>query len=513
MEHSGSTLTVWMETAARPDFFPHLVHDTSADVVIVGAGIAGLTTAYLLGREGKSVVVVDSKLIASGETERTTAHLASAMDDRFIELEKMHGEHGAKLAAESHAEAIALIERIVREEGIDCGFERVDGYLFSPTGGARRLLEEELAAAHRAGLADATLVERVPLRTFNTGPAVRFPNQGQFHPTRYLSALANAIVRNGGSIHAHTHVVEVAGGDHACVRTATGQVITAGAIVVATNSPINDRVVIHTKQAPYRTYVVGFRVRRGEVPTALYWDTDDPYHYIRLTKGTDADHDILIAGGEDHRTGQANDAEERYQKLERWTRERFPVEDVVYRWSGQVMEPVDGLGFIGRNPMDRDNVYIATGDSGQGMTHGTLAGLIITDLISGRENRWAKLYEPGRNAGVRDLAEFVKDGANMALQYAKWLLPGDADGEEAVPRGTGAVIRRGAGRIAVYRDDEGHLHECSAVCPHLGCVVSWNQGEKSWDCPAHGSRFDAFGKVLNGPAKADLEPIHVAAHT
>jgi glycine/D-amino acid oxidase-like deaminating enzyme/nitrite reductase/ring-hydroxylating ferredoxin subunit len=513
MEHSGNTQSVWMATATRPDFAP-LARNTSVDVVVVGAGIAGLSTAYLLGREGKSVIVLDGGPILSGETERTTAHLASAMDDRFMELERLHGVEGSRLAAESHAAAIALIERIVREESVDCGFERVDGYLFAPAGGARRFLEEELAAAQRAGLTGATLIDRVPLTTFNTGPALKFPNQAQFHPLRYLSAVANAIVRNGGHIHAHTPVDTIEGGDHAFVRTVAGNVIHARSIVVATNSPINDRVVIHTKQTAYRTYVVGFRISRDLIPTALYWDTAEPYHYIRLAPGpAGGDHDVLIVGGEDHRTGEPDNAEARYRRLEQWTRERFPAGEVTFRWSGQVQEPVDCLGFIGRNPMDRDNVYVATGDSGQGMTHGTLAGLIITDLIIGRENPWARLYDPARSSGTRDLGEFVKDGVSMAMQYAKWLTPGDTDTEDSIPRGSGAVIRQGAHKLAVYCDEEGHLHECSAVCPHLGGIVSWNAGEKSWDCPVHGSRFDCFGKVMSGPAKEDLEPVHVSAKT
>lgn len=495
-----------MATSTVPDFAP-LQKDTMVDVVVVGAGVAGLTTAYLLGREGKSVMVLDAGPILSGETERTTAHLASAMDDRFVELEAIHGQEGARLAAESHAAAITAIERIVREERIECGFERVSGYLFAPSGGSRHLLEAELAAAHRAGLTDAELIERVPLKTFNTGPAVCFRNQAQIHPLRYLSALAGRIVVEGGSIHAHTHVVDIEGGENAHVRTADGRVVRAGAVVVATNSPINDRVVVHAKQAAYRSYVVGFRIQRGSVPAALYWDTDDPYHYVRVAQDADGEHDVLIVGGEDHRTGQENDAETRYRRLEQWARERFTTGDVVFRWSGQILEPVDCLGFIGRNPMDRDNVYVATGDSGQGMTHGTLAGLIITDLILGRVNAWERLYDPSRSSGVRDMKEFMKDGVSMAMQYAKWLTPGDAAKESDIPRGGGAVIRHGAGKVAVYCDEEGRLHECSAVCPHLGGIVSWNQAEKSWDCPVHGSRFDCFGKVIAGPAKGDLEPM------
>lgn len=509
MDHSGTSRSVWMETAERPDYAP-LDHNGEIDVIVVGAGIAGLTTAYLLGRGGRSTIVLDAGPVASGESERTTAHLANAMDDRFTELERLHGLHGMQFAAESHGAAIDQIAAIVRDEQIECGFERLDGYLFAPPGGLRDALEDELAAAHRAGLTEAALVRRAPLRGFNTGPALRFPDQAQFHPLRYLAGLARAIVRDGGMIHAHSQVVEIEGGHRARVRTAAGYALFGKAVVIATNSPINDRVVLHTKQMPYRTYVIGARVPRGEVPRALYWDTADPYHYVRLADDGNGG-EILVIGGEDHRTGQDDDPAARYSRLERWARERFPIEDVTYRWSGQVMEPVDGLGFIGRNPGGQDNVYVATGDSGQGMTHGTLAGIILTDLIAGRPNRWAELYDPARKSGARDPIEFVRDGANIARQYARWLTAGDVEDAAQIPAGCGAILRRGGGKIAAYRDEAGELHECSAVCPHLGGIVSWNDAEKSWDCPVHGSRFDALGKVVNGPAKSDLAPVRVPA--
>lgn len=502
-DHSGTSASVWMATATPTEFAPTSA-STQADVVVVGAGMSGLTTAYLLGREGQSVVVLDSGPIWSGETERTTAHLANAMDDRFVELERIHGPDGARLAAESHGAAIDRIERIVHEERIDCGFERVDGFLFAPSQGWSELLDAELAAAHRAGLTGAELVERAPLPAFNTGPAIRFPDQAQFHPTRYLNALANAILRDGGRIHDHTHVTAIQGGDQAHVRTSGGHTVHARSVVIATNSPVNDRIALHTKQAAYRTYVIGAVVSAGSIPQALYWDTADPYHYVRLTAGPGGE-DLLIVGGEDHRTGQADDGGERHARLERWARERFPIQEVTFRWSGQVLEPVDGLGFIGRNPMDEENVYVVTGDSGQGMTHGTLAGMILTDLIVGRENHWASLYDPSRASGLREPREFGQDNANIALQYAKWLTAGEVEDESRIQPGTGAVIRRGLLKVAVYRDEQGRLHECSAICPHLGGIVSWNGAEKTWDCPVHGSRFDCYGKVINGPAARDLD--------
>ncbi|PTX98639.1 FAD-dependent oxidoreductase [Opitutus sp. ER46] len=509
-EHAGQTTSLWMQTASRPEF-TELSAPAAADVCIVGAGISGLTTAYFLTRAGRSVIVLDDGPIVSGETERTTAHLSFALDDRYTELERIHGAANARLAAESHLNAIGFIERIIREEAIDCDFTRLDGYLFNAPDMPADLLDQELEAAHRAGLSEVELVERAPLVSFNTGPALLFPHQGQFHPLKYLGAMARAIVREGGQIYAHTHAAEIEGGKDAHVRTADGHRIACGSVVVATNSPVNDRFAIHTKQAPYRTYVVGFTVPVGTVPQVLYWDTGDPYHYVRLQPAAPGDpypaRDILVVGGEDHKTGQAEDPAQRFARLEEWTRHRFPmVQEVRHRWSGQVMEPLDGLAFIGRNPMDADNVYIATGDSGHGMTHGTIAGRLISDLILGRENRWADLYSPSR-VPTGATREFLRENANVAAQYLDWLTAGEAERNLLIPPGKGAIVRHGLTKVAVYRDPDGTYHECSAVCPHLRAIVDWNDVEKTWDCPAHGSRFDALGHVLNGPANEDLRPL------
>jgi glycine/D-amino acid oxidase-like deaminating enzyme/nitrite reductase/ring-hydroxylating ferredoxin subunit len=505
---SGTTTSVWMATGEVPAGEP-LGADASADVCVVGAGIAGLTTGYLLAREGRSVIILDDGPVAGGETCRTTAHLVNALDDRYYELERLHGERGARLAAESHTAAVDLIEELVGEEAIDCDFERLDGYLFVPPGESTEQLGWELRAAHRAGLTEVAYVERVPYDGYDFGAALRFPYQGQFHILKYMSGLASAFGRRGGRLHTRTHAAEIVGGDDARVRTADGHTVRASAVVVATNTPVNDRVAIHTKQAPYRTYVVGARVPRGSVPHMLLWDTPDPYHYVRLQTLRDggAEYDVLIVGGEDHKTGQAEDFEERFRRLEEWTRERFPVEAFEYHWSGQVMEPVDGLAFIGRNPLDADNVYVATGDSGNGMTHGTIAGMLIRDLVLGRENEWATLYDPTR-ISLRAGLEWSKENLNVAAQYTELLTGGEVESAEEVGAGTGAVVRRGLTKVAVYRDDEGRLHEHSAICTHLGCVVGWNDEEKSWDCPCHGSRFHREdGHVLNGPAIKGLDPV------
>jgi glycine/D-amino acid oxidase-like deaminating enzyme/nitrite reductase/ring-hydroxylating ferredoxin subunit len=511
----GST-SVWMGTSALPSFST-LTANQRADVCVVGAGIAGLTTAYLLGQAGKVVVLLDDGPIGSGETERTTAHLVAALDLRYFELERLHGARGAQLAAESHVTAINEIERIVRVEKIECDFERVDGYLFNPPGQSEpEGLDREFAAGRRAGLTDLEIVARAPLGSFDTGRALHFPRQAQFHPLKYLAALASAIVRDGGRIFTNTHATEITGGKSAQVKTEGGFVVDCEAIVVATNTPVNDLLAIHTKQAAYRSFVIGAAVPPGTVPKALCWDTADPYHYVRLQGATPgaspALHDVLIVGGEDHKTGQADDTETRYARLEEWARARFPMMGKVqFRWSGQVMEPHDGLAFIGRNPLDHDNIYVVTGHSGNGMTYGTIAGRLLTDLIQGQENPWAALYDPSR-VTLAAVNIFAEETGNMAAQYADWLTEGDVKRDEDVLPGTGVVVRHGLTKVALYRDPKGGLHECSAICPHLGGIVRWNHAEKTWDCPCHGSRFDAFGQVISGPANKNLDPVAAHAH-
>jgi glycine/D-amino acid oxidase-like deaminating enzyme len=421
----AKTESSWAATEKMPAF-PRLTGNTQADVCIVGAGIAGLSCGYSLAQAGKSVVLLDDGPIAGGMKEVTTAHLVNAIDDRYFEIERLHGIVGARLAAESHTAAIHRIEKIAQLEKIDCELERLDGYLFLAEDESEEILDRELAAAHRAGLADVQKLLHAPLPSFDTGPCLRFPNQGQFSPLKYLAGLAQAIERHGGRIYAHSQVDRIEGGKNASVQVGR-HTVSANAVIVATNTPINDQLALHTKQAPYRTYVIGARVPRGAIPSALYWDTGPvsqqgrpvPYHFVRLEKAKDSsDHDWLIVGGEDHKTGQAEDTQERHGRLERWARQRFPMmEEIELVWAGQVMESVDGLAFIGRNPGDQDNVYIVTGDSGMGMTHGTIAGMLLTDLILSRENPWAKLYEPSRKT-LGAAGKFVKEALNMAAQYA-----------------------------------------------------------------------------------------------
>jgi glycine/D-amino acid oxidase-like deaminating enzyme/nitrite reductase/ring-hydroxylating ferredoxin subunit len=504
-DDSGQTRTLWQTATGGFDRAP-LTADESADICIVGAGIAGISVAWHLVQAGRSVIVVDDGPIGGGETGRTTAHLANEIDDRLYEIERVHGLGGARLTVQSHGAAIDRIEAIVNELAIDCDFQRLDGYLFAgterPT--VSDSIRRELETAHRIGWKEVEKLPRIPGVKFDSGPCLRFPGQAQFHPLRYMDALARAVESRGGRIYTGSHVAKFeAHPERPSVKTTSGHTVTASAIVFATNSPVNDWVKMHTKQAPYRTYVVAYRILRGSVPRALYWDDQEYYHYVRVHEGTDL-HDVLVVGGEDHKTGQNDDYVAPFMRLDEWTREHFPMAgEVLNRWSGQVLEPVDHLGFIGRNPGGDGNVYIATGDSGQGMTHGTIAGMLIADLILGRANEWETLYDPAR-ISLRTAGEFARENLNVAVQYADFVKPGEVDSADDVAPGTGAVIRRGARRIAVYRDDSGNVHERSAICTHLYCIVDWNDVEKSWDCPCHGSRFDPLGTVINGPAIAPL---------
>jgi glycine/D-amino acid oxidase-like deaminating enzyme/nitrite reductase/ring-hydroxylating ferredoxin subunit len=518
---SGHADPSWYAAADVPAYGP-LSADAAADVCVVGAGIAGLTTAYLLAKAGRAVVVVDEKPVAGGESGRTSAHLASAIDDRFVEIERLHGEAGSRVQYESHAAAIDLIEQISRDEDIACDFRRLDAYLFLGGTDTPDTLDKELEAAKRAGFPDVERLAEASVKGITTGPCLRFGRQARFHPVKYLAGLARRLAAMGVSIHCGSRVKDVAGGESVRVDVQGGRTITAKAAVCATNvpAPVNNWPGIYTKVAPYRTYMVALNVPKGSVSDALYWDTPDPYHYVRLDPadadasdggaggGGAAAHDLLLVGGEDHKTGQHTSADEQeahFRNLEAWTRQKFhSAGAVAYRWSGQVYEPDDYVAFIGRAPTSgMDNVYVITGDSGMGMTHGTLGARLVADLILGKPNPWAALYDPARKT-LKAGTEWLKENLNAAAQYADYVTPGEVSNTDDIAPGHGAVVRRGLKKVACHRDAHGKLHECSAVCTHLMGVVRWNDVEKSWDCPVHGSRFDAKGKVLTGPAVDDL---------
>ena len=500
--NSGASTSLWHAGATLPTY-PPLAGDARADVCVIGAGIGGLTTAYLLAAKGRQVILIDMDGVGAGETGRTTAHFFPP-DEWYAHLEEAFGAPHAALVADSFASALALVEATIAREHIDCQFQRLDGYLYSLPGNTVRDFDREHAAAVRAGVV-AERLARVPGLAFDTGPCVRFPGQAQCHPLNYLDGLARAFVAMGGLIHGATRALGIEGNrQEQTVRTEHG-VIRAAAVVVATNTPFNNRVALHTRQAAYRSYVVALAVPAGSVPPVLLWDTGDPYYYVRLeSTSAPAGQDALIVGGADHKVGQDQHPEHRYRALERWARERFPMAtELLYQWSGEVMEPSDGPAFLGRNPMDDDNVYIITGDSGNGMTHCTIGAMVVTDLIMGLDNRWTTLYDPGRKV-VHGMGEFSGEQANTPSRYAGWAGGSEVESVEQIACGHGAILNQGAHKLAVYRGAGGALQVLSAKCTHLGCVVQFNSAERSWDCPCHGSRFSTTGAVLHGPAATPL---------
>jgi glycine/D-amino acid oxidase-like deaminating enzyme/nitrite reductase/ring-hydroxylating ferredoxin subunit len=494
------TKSLWMDTAVA-EASP-LDGDQKADVVVIGSGIAGLSTAYELTGRGRSVIVLDRGRIGSGMTARTTAHLASALDDGYAHLIKARGVDIARVVYQSQSAAINRIEAIQVNERIACDFQRVDGYLVLAPGTPASELDEELAACSKAGVPVSDRRESTALHAKNLVRSLRFPNQARFHPLKYLAGLARAITQRGGRLFGDTAVESAMEEKTGVVVKTDRGTVRATDVVFATNSPIGGSVTIHTKQAPYRTYALAATLTRGSLPDALYWDTLDPYHYVRLQPHSEHQ-DIVIVGGEDHKSGQADDGGARFAALESWARERLPkMGKVIHRWSGQVMEPADYVSFIGRNSGDKHR-YIATGDSGQGITNGVIASMLIANLILDGNSPWVKAYDPARMI-TKNIGGYLSENMTVLRSFAEYLRMGEVAAIERLKPGEGGLFRSGLKKIAVCRDEQGHLHARSASCTHMGCVVHWNSLEQCWDCPCHGSQFAPGGTALNGPAVAPL---------
>ena len=495
--------SLWMEVDIASHATPLLTTER-CDVVVIGAGIAGISTAYELAKRNLSVIVVDRSRIASGMTARTTAHLSPICDDFMHELKKLRGIEDCKLFYESHAAAVDRIEQIQQSEGIDCDFRRLDGYLFQGKGQPADVLDEEYDVMREVGGPVDRLVG-VPLEGCGGRQVLRYPRQGTFHPLKYLGGVVEASTRLGVKFYSETPVEEIVEqGGGVRIKTARADIHAAKA-VVTTNAAIADRFAIHTKMAPYRTYAMTFRIRRGELVDALYWDTEDPYHYVRVQPG-DGNDDYIIVGGEDHKSGEANDAETRFARLESWVRPLIPsLEEVRHRWSGQVLETIDYAAFIGRNP-GNENVFVSTGDSGQGMTHGVLGAMLNADLITTGQSPWTSVYAPDRKP-LRSAFNYLRENATALKNFAEYVAPGEVASLEALDPGQGAIVRQGLQKIAAYRDPSGRLHVRSAACTHVGCHLHWNAFEISWDCPCHGSIFDIDGTPLNAPAVSPLAEV------
>jgi glycine/D-amino acid oxidase-like deaminating enzyme/nitrite reductase/ring-hydroxylating ferredoxin subunit len=503
------TRSLWMADA-EAIAAPPMEVDSSCDVLVVGGGIAGLSAAYEAARCGRQVMLIDRGPVGRGMTARTTAHLASESDDWNYELVKALGTDEARTNYESQVAAINRIETICSDEGIEADFRRLDAFMVPASLDHMSRLDDEYAACRDLGMA-VEWAEETPLPLPPGSRALRFADQGRFHPLKYCAGLARAISNRGGRLHSNTAYArhdEDEGG--VTVETAGGHRIRAERVMFATNSPVNATLAIHTKQVPMRTFALAAKVPVGSVPDALIWDTEEIYHYIRLQPGEDGD--WLIVGGEDHRSGTADDGEERFRRLERWARDRFPaMGEVDYRWSGQVLEPVDYLPYSGRTP-GSERTFLHSGDSGMGMTNAVAGALNFAALLRGEKAHFEQLFDPSRkpkSAGT--LGEFVKGQGPVLSNLAEYVTPGEIDSTDELAVGEGAVIRRGASKIAAYRHPDGRIEERSAVCTHVGCIVQWNGTEKCWDCPCHGSQFAVDGRVLNGPAVRSLALVEAEA--
>jgi glycine/D-amino acid oxidase-like deaminating enzyme/nitrite reductase/ring-hydroxylating ferredoxin subunit len=500
---SRENRSLWFDhTEAKP--YGKLVHDTEVDVAIVGGGLTGMTAALLLATAGRQVLLVEKASIGAGETGRTTAHLTEAIDSRFPQLRRNFGKDGARLAAAASRDAIDLIARYVTELSIDCAFKRVPAYLYTERAADLDSLREEAEAASEAGV-KASFVAEVPLPFIVQG-AVRYENQAQFHPGRYLVALSEEFVRRGGTIVEETTVREIHDGEP-CTIVTDGPTIRAREVIVAANVPVNNRLFLHTKLAAYRTYAIASVVSDDFLPAGLYWDTEAPYHYIR-TQPIDGKN-YLIIGGNDHKTGTKKDTEESYESLIQYARNRFAITAVDHRWSGQIIEPVDGLAFIGRNSSSK-HLYISTGYGGQGMTFGTLGGMITSDLVLGKSNPYASLFDATRIKPLASAIDYVSENVDFPKYFlSQHLTSHEIEGKEPaeVAAGEGKILKLDGRKVAAFRSEDGELHLLSPVCPHLGCDVAFNEAERTWDCPCHGSRFTGEGAVINGPSTKDLSPI------
>lgn len=531
-EPPGVLDNLWQQNKQKQKYAA-LSKDTAADVVIIGAGIMGLSLAYVLAKNGVSVVVLEGRVRGAGQTGRTSAHIMQWNDDFFMQIEEKFGKDVTRQVAESHLAAADFIEQAVKDEKIDCNFRRVPGYLF-PDGkdGNVTTLEEELAAIKTTGvMPDVKMVnlEGDP-RNGSLKEALIFPRCADFHPLKYINGLAEAIVNKyGGKIFEGTNVDKILGPmTDGKVNTSTGYTVQARkAVVYATQSPCHHNLAIHGRQEAYRSYMLGVRIPKGSVDKAQWWDTKEIYHYIRTEEA--GDHDVLIIGGGDHPCGQP---EEEYTgvdiwaRLEAYLRSHFPqCQEVVYRWSGEVFEPADQLHLFGLDPFDPFNAgevkrYVLTGDSGQGMTGSAIAAMVVGDALQGKENKWQEVYKPDRIvSGLKSPMELAQELANIVRGYAEVPLLRDltdvkgvfTSASEDIEPGTGKVVQQGLQKVAMFKDEAGNISKTSAICPHLGCIVEWNPNDKTFDCACHGSCFDRGGRLIQGPSQVGLKPLEDTA--
>ncbi|MBG0833169.1 FAD-dependent oxidoreductase [Planomonospora sp. ID67723] len=496
-----TTQSFWIDSAAGQPY-PALTGDIEVDVAVVGAGIAGLSTAWELTRAGRSVAVLEAGRVTEGVTGHTTAKLSAQHTMIYAKLSKSAGADAARLYAHSQQEAIEHVALTAAELGIDCELERVPAFTYSESADGTAELRAEAEAAAEAGL-PASFTTESPLPFPITG-AVRVDGQAQFHPRKYLLGLVEAMTSRGVLVFEDSRVVALDEGEPCRLRTSGGVTVTARDVVVATHYPVFDRALLFTRMEPRRELVVAADVPAGRDPGGMFITSEQNTRSVR-TAPYGQGRRLLIVTGEPFKPGSGG-VEERFERLAAWTAERFGATDIAYRWAAQDNSTTDGLPFVGPLHPGARHAYVATGFGGWGMSNGVMSGLLIAELIAGRELPWARLYDPRRLHPLREAGPALKMQASVAAHFVGDRLgAGPADEVGRLGRGQGAILKVGGKRCAVYRDEDGRVHAVSAICTHLGCVVGFNDAEHTWECPCHGSRFGVDGSVLQGPATKPLD--------
>ena len=494
--------TYWTESIEHVPQFPKLTEDLNVDVVVIGGGITGISTAHLLVESGLKVALLERKRLGSGDTSHTTAHLTYMTDTRLSEMIRICGREATKSAWEAGQSAIEHIRDMAGMMDDNAGFREVNGYLSShldPKGDEIWELQEECQTALNMGFDVEYLDSILPLRL----PGIRFPQQAKFHPLAYIYDLAQQICNKGGQIFENTEVAKFeTEPDH---MVANSHRINFKRVVIATHVPLQGiagtlkATLFQTKLAAYSTYAIAALYPTGTLQEMIWSDTAEPFRYLRIDR-TDRG-DLAIFGGLDHKTGQTKDTDAQYQTLALLLNRHLGKAEIIHRWSGQVIEPVDGLPFIGEIA---PNQFIATGFSGNGMTFGVVAALMARDWAAGIHNPWMEVFDPHRR-NLRAAATYLSENSDYPKCMIKDRLHLGNEGKE-LSAGEGRVVKKGGHYIAQCRDDAGAQYDSSAVCPHMGCIVAWNPAEATWDCPCHGSRFEVNGALLAGPAEHQIAP-------
>jgi glycine/D-amino acid oxidase-like deaminating enzyme/nitrite reductase/ring-hydroxylating ferredoxin subunit len=501
MDLPGEAESYWMASAEMPSY-PSLAGEIEVDVAVVGAGIAGLSTAWELVRAGLRIAVVEAGRVAAGVTGHTTAKLSALHTLIYAHLLRSAGAEIARLYAESQQDAIEYVESMSVELGIDCEWERRPAYTYVTSTDQVEKVRAEAEAATQAGL-PASFVTRTGL-PFSVAGAVRIEDQAQFHPVRYLQGLADAITGHGGAIYERTRVCRVIEGEPCRLSTADGATIRARDVVVATHYPVLDRAMLFARLVPHRELVVAAPIPAGQDPDGMYITPEHNTRSVRTTSYVDGQR-LLIVTGESFTPGTV-DVASRYARLTDWTRQHFSAE-ATYRWAAQDNHTTDRVPHTGLLHWGARHCYVTAGYGGWGMTNGVMSGRLLAALITGRTLPWASVYDPRRLHPRREARTFLKAQAKVAEHFLGDRLRGLRKGsiQDLVP-GMGTVIRIGCDHAAVYRDETGELHALSATCTHLGCLVAFNEAERTWECPCHGSRFAVDGSILQGPAIRPLKP-------